>query len=210
MIQSPDLIKNKIKIALSSKLPGEASHMKMIPMKRKLNFSSDNIYVKHSSILILLFYYKNVLYTCLTKRPENMKYHAGQISFPGGQIEEKDQNAIYAALREANEEIGIIPEEIDILNKLTSIFIDVSKFIIYPIVGWSEKLPNFKINHNEVSRIILLPLSDKKSVTKEIIEKKTSYGYIKVPCYKYKNDIIWGATAMILSELFDILNNIKI
>ena len=190
--------------ALITDLPGAKSHRKMLPPKRTLKVAPANKNsVKQSSVLLLLFIENNELTACLIKRPAHMKYHAGQIALPGGRVE-KGETIIETALRETHEEIGILSKEIEILGSLTEFYVEVSQFQIHSIVGWLNKKPEIKINPDEVEKIILFPISKFRSPFDEI-ELETSTGKLKVPCIKFKGEIIWGATAMILSEFSDIL-----
>ncbi|MBN2636472.1 MAG: CoA pyrophosphatase [Prolixibacteraceae bacterium] len=195
----------KIRKALLKKLPGAKSHMKMLPKNRSLNAAqNDRNKLKHSSVLLLLFPENDVLKICLIKRPMHMKNHAGQIALPGGRIE-KGETALETALRETNEEIGIDTSAIEILGSLSELYVEVSGFIIHPFVGWLPQKPNFVINPAEVEKIILFPLNRFLSNPDEI-ELETVKGKLKVPCVQFESEIIWGATAMILSEFHDLLN----
>ena len=83
-------------------------------------------------------------------------------------------------------------------------YVEVSRFQIHPFVGWLKENPVFKINHNEVEKTILFPLKNLQNNFDEV-ELSTVKGQLKVPCVKYEGEIIWGATAMILSEFADVL-----
>lgn len=195
-----------IKKALAQHLPGEAAHRKMLPLNRELKATEEEISkIKYSSVLLLLFKENNVLNVCLIKRPRHMKHHAGQIALPGGRIE-KGETPLETALRETEEEIGVSPEQIEILGTLSELYVQVSRFQIYPFVGWLNKIPVFNINKNEVEKTISFPLENMKNDF-EKAELKTITGTLKVPCIHYKGEIIWGATAMILSEFYDTLQH---
>ncbi len=193
-----------IKNALLKNLPGETSHKKMLPPNRILKAASNKkSTLKQSSVLLLLFIENCELIACLIKRPSHMKHHAGQVALPGGRIE-IGETAVETALRETYEEIGIQPDEIEILGSLSEFYVEVSRFQIQPFVGWLNKKPEFKINPNEVEKTILFPIKKFKAPFNEI-ELETISGKLKVPCIKFEGEIIWGATAMILSEFADIL-----
>ena len=137
-----------------------------------------------------------------------MKHHPGQISFPGGKVEKEDTSAEMTALREAREEVGIDPGAVEILGKLSELYLEVSQFSIQPFIAWSDKKPDFLVNSGEVEELILFPLSD--FVANEAIsevELQTFTGPLLVKYYPHNGEIIWGATAMILSELIEILRN---
>jgi 8-oxo-dGTP pyrophosphatase MutT (NUDIX family) len=194
-----------IKQALQKTLPGSSSHRKMLPPNRLLTAATQKSkYLKRSSVLLLLFEENKELFACLIKRPKHMKYHAGQIALPGGRIEE-GETALETALRETHEEIGISPEKITILGSLSELYVAVSQFLINPFVGWLDKKPEFSINHDEVEKTVIFPLLRFNNIFEEV-ELETVTGQLKVPCIRYNDEIIWGATAMILSEFYDILN----
>ncbi len=194
-----------IKKALSQTLPGSTSHRKMLPINRELVANSDEqTLLKNSSVLLLLYPENNELHVCLIKRPVHMKHHAGQIALPGGRIE-KDETALETALRETQEEIGILPIEIEILGTLSELYVQVSRFQIHPFVGWINQKPEFIIDKNEVEKTISFPLKNMENAIEEV-ELKTILGTLKVPCFQFEGEIIWGATAMILSEFYDLLN----
>ncbi len=197
-----------IKKALLENLPGAASHKKMLPPNRVLKAASNKKNtLKQSSVLLLLYIENDELTACLIKRSSHMKHHAGEIALPGGRIE-KGETAVKTALRETYEEIGIQPDEIEILGSLSEFYVEVSRFQIQPFVGWLNKKPEFKINSNEVEKTILFPINKFKAPFSEI-ELETISGKLKVPCIKFDGEIIWGATAMILSEFVDILKSIS-
>jgi len=200
-------LKTYLKETLLGELPGLAAHSKMLPPGRRLKtYEYELSSVKLSSVLLLLYPDKDQIYTCLTKRPSTMKYHPGQISFPGGKVEKEDLSAEMTALREAQEEVGIDSSSIEILGKLSDLYVEVSRFSIQPFLAWTDKKPEFTVNYGEVDELILLPLND--MVMNETIcetEHETVTGLLTVKYYPHKNEIIWGATAMILSELIEIL-----
>ncbi|RIH63772.1 CoA pyrophosphatase [Mariniphaga sediminis] len=195
-----------IKRALAGNLRGLASHQRMMPPNRKLRAARDDEKrLKPSSVLLLLFSENEELIICLIKRPVTMKYHAGQVAFPGGRIE-PGETAMETALRETHEEIGIKPERIEILGALSELFVDVSGFLIRPFVGWLKEKPRFSINEAEVEKIILFPLLKYRDALEET-ELETVSGVLRVPCFRFEGEIIWGATAMILSEFFDAMED---
>lgn len=195
-----------IKKALSGNLPGSISHEKMLPPNRILEAApNEKNRVKHSSVLLLLFIESDELTACLIKRPAHMKHHAGQIALPGGRIE-KGETTFETALRETEEEIGIHSKQIQILGSLSELYVEVSRFLIHPFVGWIERKPKFTIDRNEVEKTILFPLLKFKN-SFEDVELESFTGKLKVPCIRFDGEIIWGATAMILSEFYDVLEN---
>ncbi len=195
-----------IKQALAGNLRGMESHQKMMPPNRRLKAATgDKSRLKPSSVLLLLFEEDHELYICLIKRPSTMKHHAGQVAFPGGRIE-PGETALETALRETWEEIGVTPEKVEVLGSLSELFVDVSGFLIQPFVGWLTEKPLFTINKAEVEKTILFPLLQYKDKLEET-ELETVSGKLKVPCFHFEGEIIWGATAMILAEFFDAMED---
>ncbi len=204
------ILSKQLTKALEGKLPGIISHQKMVPPGRQLKHPGKNqSLIKKSSVLILIYPENNDFFICLMKRPSTMKHHAGQVSFPGGQIEKDDQDEIQAALREAHEEIGLNPEKVGIAGTLSNLYVHVSKFDICPVVAVSAVKPDINQDSKEVEKLLFLPLlkhlSEKGFPTTKI---QTSEGFFEVPCIYFENEIIWGATAMILSELFDVIKSL--
>lgn len=200
-------IKTYLKAALQQELPGNNAHNKMLPPGRRLkSFDYELSSVKQSSVLVLIFPVNDKLYTCLTKRPSTMKYHPGQISFPGGKVEKEDVSAEMTALREAREEVGIDTSSIEVLGKLSDFYLEISKFSIQPFLAWSDQKPEFLLNSDEVEELVLFPLSD--FIENENIletELQTLTGMLRVKYFPFNDKMVWGATAMILSELIEIL-----
>ena len=204
-------IKTYLKDALQVELPGADAHKRMLPPGRRLKSHDHELSsVKLSSVLVLIFPIDGKLYTCLTKRPSTMKFHPGQISFPGGKVEMEDASAEMAALREASEEVGIEPDTIEVLGKLSDFYLEISRFSIQPFLAWTDQKPEFRLNYDEVEELILFPLSD--FIENENIletEMQTLTGLLQVNYFPHEGQIVWGATAMILAELIEILKHHK-
>lgn len=202
------LLKEKIKKALQGRLPGAISHTKFLPPGRVLKMvPEDNSLAKRSSVLLLLFEEDLVLKVLLIKRPAHMKHHGGQIALPGGRIE-ADETVVDTALRETWEEIGVSSSDIEILGELSEFYVEVSRFQIQPIVGWLTCLSDYKLCRSEVEKTIHFPI-DKLKPPYSSLELDTVTGKLEVPCILHEGEIVWGATAMILSEFYDLLQGIQ-
>jgi len=132
--------------------------------------------------------------------------HSSQISFPGGKKEKADNNLKYTALRETEEEIGVLKTDITIIRELTKTYIPPSNFWVTPFIGFVQATPTFTTNY-EVEKIIEISISDLID-EKSLSYKNLTTSYMKnidVPCFKLNNYTVWGATAMILSEIKDLL-----
>lgn len=162
---------------------------------------------KKAAVMSLIFPRYNELHMAFMLRKSYPGVHSNQISFPGGKIEGTDANFLAAALRETNEEFGVEPKEIEVLRELTQVYIPPSNFLVQPFLGWSEKELKFIPEQSEVERIIEIPLE--LVLSDEFVGSKmltTSYANnIEVPIFKFGEEVIWGATAMMLSEIKDLL-----
>jgi len=174
----------------------------LIPRGRKLVPPPDAVPVK-SGVLMLFYPEHEELNLLFIRRTEDNGVHSGQIAFPGGRFDaaDGDINTLDTALRETDEEIGclILPE--NVLNKLSSLYIPPSNYLVDPYIALLRKKPVFKANPAEVAEIIHVPfmsfLSDNCIAEHEFV---TKVGLIKAPCYVWNEVHIWGATAIILSE----------
>jgi 8-oxo-dGTP pyrophosphatase MutT (NUDIX family) len=163
---------------------------------------------KEAAVLILLYPKNKLIHTAFIQRPAYEGIHGGQISFPGGKKEEGDKDLTSTALREAAEEIGIVPSEIKVISSLTPLFIPVSNMIVSPVVGWMDIEPQFIRQEEEVVFIIeadLKTLLNPSTIkTKPFLIRKET---IDIKYFDYNDNVIWGATAMMLHELLEIIRN---
>ena len=204
-VMFPPLIQT-IRQTLSHDLPGTAAQMKMAPSVRNAGRRTFNYLPRTSAVMILLYFKEDVLYSAYFKRPVYDGPHSGQIAFPGGKSEPSDKSLLDTALRETEEEFGILGEKIMVLGSLTPLFIPVSNLEVTPFVGYLDSLPVFIPNIKEVEYIIEIPLLELfKNKSIKIRNYKTIE--IETPMYIFDEEEIWGATAMITSELETILNN---
>jgi 8-oxo-dGTP pyrophosphatase MutT (NUDIX family) len=163
-----------------------------------------------SAVLSLLFPHEDKLHVLLIRRISDGKAHSGQIGFPGGKQDDSDADLKATALREAHEEVGILSTEVDILGSLTPLYIPVSNFQVYPFVAFAQQKPVYAISQSEVDEIIEIPLhqlfhADNKTVV-NVTSPVMPEILRSVRAYKLNSgSIIWGATAMILSELETII-----
>ena len=161
--------------------------------------------------MLSLFYPKQGdWYLVLIERMSNnlQDRHRGQISFPGGKREKEDDSLLQTALREAEEEVGVPSRLVKPLGKLTELYIPVSNFLVQPFVGFTEKTPSFSPEPLEVKSIIEVPLSlllDPKTVKTTSIRLTDNMTLQHVPYYDVYGNVVWGATAMMLSELLEII-----
>ena len=193
----------KLSKEMKGKLSGRSSHQKMKVQPRYI--SPDKKKPIPAAVLILLYPDKNQWHFFLTKRTKTVEHHKGQISLPGGMLEEGESTK-EAAVRETFEEIGIESKRINIIGSLTPLHIPISGFKIFPFVGWIKEKPKLKIQSNEVSKVLsptienLLDKGTRREKYSLILGKK-----VKIPFFDLDNEMVWGATSMILSEFRSVL-----
>ena len=207
-----------IKKKLGSKLPGIDSWNRMavkpindknIINKRIVKYekflSEKKISeMKKAAVLICFFKKKGEYYLPLIRRPMHEKNHPGQIALPGGAMEE-NETLERTSLREAFEEVGIIPDNVEILGKMTPLPVPVSKYVITPFIGITDNEPKWNINEKEVDELIILKFKDLIDSNNGYYEDWNLNGnMLRVPIFKIINKKIWGATAAVLSELIDL------
>jgi 8-oxo-dGTP pyrophosphatase MutT (NUDIX family) len=193
-----------LKSELKKELPGLEAQKIMIP---RIDIPvNKNIPITHASVLILLYSKNKKTYFVLIKRNEYEGIHSGQISLPGGKSEVSDTSIMQTALREAAEEIGPFVETPEIIGELTELTVRVSNFKVHTFIAYIKTEPVFKPDPFEVAAILECPLYDlaDKNNLKETTKIFNNTSFI-APYFSLNNEIVWGATAMILSEFKQIL-----
>jgi len=192
-------------------LPGEAIQFKMAPVERLKELKEQAKLKKtaRKAGVLALFYPSetNETYLILILRKTYKGVHSAQVGFPGGKLELEDESLKETALRETEEEVGVSREVISVLKQLTEIYIPPSNFFVQPFIGITTTTPQFIPQDDEVEALIEVPLSlfmdDNTLVTKKIT---TSYATnIDVPAFLLNDHVVWGATAMMLSEVRELL-----
>lgn len=192
-------------------LPGIEAHKTLSPIERPI-FTKYNIpdTAKKAGVLVLLYPNKNNKTTILlTKRAKYKGTHSHQISFPGGKKNIEDLNLKSTALRETFEEVGISKTDIQIHKKLSTIYIPPSNFKVNAYLATISYTPVFSKNY-EVEEIIHVPVEELLNHNNlTTFKTPTSYSSnVKVPCFMFDKHCVWGATAMILSEVKEVLKNL--
>lgn len=192
-------------------LPGEGFHLKMAPIERLLELKKEAREVKMAkrAAVLCLFYpsSEGETHFMLILRKTYKGVHSAQIGFPGGKVEPEDASLEVTALREAEEEVGVPAQDVSVLKKLTEIYIPPSNFFVQPFLGIAESTPQFIPQESEVEALVEVSL--KEFLNDDIrVDKllKTSYAeQIKVPAFELQGHIVWGATAMMLNEVRELL-----
>lgn len=197
-----------------SVLPGPGAQERMAPEHRLPHTQWERYYphARLSGVLILFFPFEATIRTVLIQRPEYPGVHGGQIAFPGGRKEDTDKSLIETALREAHEEVGVQPSTVRVLGKLSELYVPPSNFLITPVVATTEIRPGFVIEKNEVAGILepsVHELLDEKAIGEKQIRVRDDIS-IKAPYYDIQGQTVWGATAMIISELNEALKKMQV
>ncbi len=165
---------------------------------------------KPGSVLILLYEEEGLIKFPLIKRPEYLGAHSGQVSLPGGKAE-PGETLIETALREGEEEIGVIRAEIEVIGALSEFFVMPSNFMVTPVVAFASRQPQFVADQHEVESILkgdLKALLQESAIREKEILAAGRYKML-APHFEVENQIVWGATAMIINELRFILQEVE-
>lgn len=206
----PQQFINQLEKQLQDQLPGINAQRIMAPeVRMPEGFVPDRKNTKQSAVLIALYSTNNQITIPFIQRTNTGDAHSGQISFPGGKFELSDKSLETTALRETWEEIGIPPESVQVLGKISPLYIPVSNFQVHPFVGYIEERPPFRINPREVQELIEMPLQQlhyrETRRLKTITVRDFSF---QAPYFEAKGHHIWGATAMMLSEFLEISKSV--
>jgi 8-oxo-dGTP pyrophosphatase MutT (NUDIX family) len=204
-----DFVKHLPKIEKESLLSRDA-HIKMAPLER-IFYSDETQYLDKNpkkAAVLMLFYPKNErTHLALIVRNSYPGVHSSQIGFPGGKVELSDANLTETALRETHEEVGIAPHQIQVVKTFSEIYIPPSNYLVAPFMGIAYEELTFIPDPNEVKKVLELSIAD--FLDEQILTKvtmSTSYATdIEVPAFQVDKYIVWGATAMMMSELKEVI-----
>jgi 8-oxo-dGTP pyrophosphatase MutT (NUDIX family) len=194
-------------------LPAKEAHFKMVPFERIESLkkqSLESLNPKNAAVMMLFYPKKGRTHLVLIVRNSYEGIHSAQIALPGGKYEPKDESYRNTALRETHEEIGIHPSNIEIIRPFTNLYIQASNFMVYPFLGICKEEIVFVPDVIEVANVIELPLSDFLN-DNLIVNTTMSTSYannIEIPAFKIEEHIVWGATAMMLNELKEVLKKV--
>ena len=198
-----------LKRQLELELPGVKAQTMMSPIKESHKYREPLPSHKVACVMALLHPKQDELYVTFIKRaashPDDK--HAGQIGFPGGKLEQEDESLVMCALRETQEEIGVPTGDIEVIGELTSLYVFASNFVVHPFVGYLDYNPKYIPQEEEVAGIYEFPVRNlidpQYKVSRNV---RLSEGlHLNAPGYNVDGDFLWGATAMISSELESVL-----
>lgn len=177
------------------------AHRAMSPSGRRT--PPEGVTPREAGVLLLTFPDASAdLQFVLTRRTDTLRGHSGQISFPGGKRDPDDPSLAATALRETCEELGVNPASVRILGALAQIYITPTNFCVTPSVGYAASQPDFSPNPDEVAEVFTAPLAALlDDNVKQETDRDIPGGRIRVPYFALNAHVVWGATAIMLSEL---------
>lgn len=202
----------KIRLRLQQELPGERAHQQMVPTLssgQRIKFKYETP-AKKGAVLILLYEDEGVLKFPLIQRPVYDGVHSGQVALPGGKFEPGDADLFYTALRETQEEIGVPLSQIQVLGALSEFMVSASNHLVLPVIGYIKAVPQFIPDKQEVEEVFSAEITSlilKESIKSKIIQ--TNHGHsLMAPYFDIQGRVVWGATAMMLSEFVTIIHEL--
>ncbi len=197
----PDL-ESFLRERLAAPLPGPEAQLRFAPTPRRKGWSPDltPADARPAAALILLYPGDSGPAIPLTLRRDDLPTHPGQVSLPGGAID-PGEAAVDAALRETWEEIGVPADRIRVIGALSSLWVVVSGYLLYPFVGVADARPDFQPHVREVARVIEAPVAELLDPERRGRAQRTRDGIlIDYPHFSVSGHEVWGATGMVLSE----------
>lgn len=188
-------------------LEGIKAHQEMAPIGRKVDYDEKSINERNPlhAAVTAMFYPSPTQETMLILILRNTYpgVHSGQMGFPGGRVEVRDEDLKDTALRETYEEVGILPSNVHVIREMTATYIPPSNFWVHPFLAYAKTTPKFKRQESEVEQLVPVKLEELMNEENIITETlNTSYGeFVDVPAFALNGKIVWGATAMMLNEV---------
>lgn len=199
-----------LRARLATALPGLEAQLRMAPQPRP---GWDPLALppglRDAAGLLLVYPHDGMWHLPLTLRASALRHHTGQVSLPGGRVD-GGETLEQAALREAFEEVGILPAAVEILGRLSPLHIPVSNHLLHPIVGIAAERPTFRIAEAEVARLIEVPLAHLRAPDtvrwEQRVRERPPSVLMDVPYFSVDDTRVWGATAMVLAEFLAVMD----
>lgn len=191
---------------LGGPLPGREAQVRLAPQPRR--WPDADAPLRPAAALLLIYPHAEDWWIPLTVRVAAMRHHGGQVSLPGGRLDGPDETAAAAALREANEEIGLAAADVEVLGALTPLPITVSEHLLHPVVAAASRRPVFAPAPQEVERVIEVPIARLRHPDAIAWERRAlaTGREVDIPYFDVSGVRVWGATAMILAEFIALLD----
>lgn len=201
---------NQLRVRLRQEVPGWKAQQRMateVHRRARLKPRAD---ARQAAVLMLLYPDGEEAYLPLIVRPTYPGVHSGQIALPGGKVEEEDGSLTATALRETEEEIGVSVPESRVLGSLTQLYIPPSNMLVTPVVAYAFEKPTYHPDLREVVQVLDFSLEAFRNPQNQLTRQVTAAADIRlqVPCFVIEERTIWGATAMMMSELLAVLDTL--
>lgn len=202
-------VPDALRQAFAAPLPGWEAQARMLNYLRPQAHEAmrQDPEARPGAVLVLIYPRNGLLHTVLTLRHAYKGAHSAQVSFPGGKPEPGDRDMWHTALREAREEVGL-RQMVEQVGTLTQVYIPPSRFLVSPFVGYCPEPPRWEAEEKEVAKIIEAPLSlfmDERNIGETSMHVQVVNARVKVKYFAVQEEIVWGATAMMLNELAEVL-----
>jgi 8-oxo-dGTP pyrophosphatase MutT (NUDIX family) len=214
IIMDFDLFSKSVPKIKNLPLPGENAHYKMTPAFRAQELEAFRFKARNpkKAGVMALFYPDDQQHTklLLILRKTYKGVHSNQIAFPGGKAEKIDIDLLQTALRETQEEVGVDPGQIEVIRQMSTVYIPPSNFEVQPYLGLSRGATTFRLQKSEVEALVEVRLADFLDDANVFTQYlNTSYAKnVAVPAFHLNEQTVWGATAMMLSEIKDLLKQV--
>ena len=199
---------------LASPLPGLEAQLRMAPRPRP-GWDPRGVPdgLRPAAALVLVYPHAGEWHVPLTVRGSWMRQHTGQVSLPGGRVD-PGETIEQAALREADEEVGVPPSDVELLGRLTPLHIPVSGHLLHPVVGMMPVRPDFRLAATEVERLLEVPLARLRAPEavrhEQMMRERPPRVLMDVPYFAVDGAKVWGATAMVLAEFLAVVEGLDV
>ena len=199
----------KLRQRFQENLPGWSAQQRMATQVHRDARLKPRADARRAAVLMLLYPRAGQLYLPLIVRPTYPGVHSGQIALPGGKVEEEDRSLVHTALRETEEEIGVRVPEAQVIGVLSELYIPPSNMLVTPVLAYQPEPPTYRPDPGEVAEVLDFSLEAfrhpdyQSTVQVKVIGDKT----LTAPCFIIDGHVVWGATAMMMSELVVFLSS---